>query len=54
MNNINTCDAVRSLCFRILVADDQMIKIIGKMINDENLLNNYTLKRQLDYILLNW
>jgi hypothetical protein len=54
MNNIKTCDVVHSLCFRILSEDDQMIKIIDKMINDEKLLDNYTLKRQLDYIFLNW
>jgi hypothetical protein len=46
MNHIKTYDVFRLSCFRILSVDDQMA-------NNETLLDNYTFKRQLDYIFSN-
>jgi hypothetical protein len=42
------------LCFHVPAADDQTIKQLNKMIDDEKLLTNYTIKRVLDYIHLQW
>jgi hypothetical protein len=45
---------LRSLCFGIPTADDQMIKILQKMIDDEKFLINYTIKRIANHVYLQW
>jgi hypothetical protein len=47
-------DHLRSLCFRVQAADDQTIKTLQKTIHDEKLLINYTIKRVVDNIYLQW
>jgi hypothetical protein len=47
-------DHLRSLCFGVPTADDQMIKTLRKTIDDEKLLINYTIKRVGDDIYLQW
>ncbi|CAF3042665.1 unnamed protein product [Rotaria sp. Silwood2] len=47
-------DNLRSLCFRVPTADDKIIETLQKMINDNKLLINYTIKRLLDNIYLQW
>jgi len=47
-------DQLRSICFRILAADKNMIQKLQKMINDEKLLTDYTIERALDKIYLQW
>jgi hypothetical protein len=42
------------LCFHVRAADDQTIKQLNKMIDDEKLLIDYTIKRVLDFIYLQW
>jgi hypothetical protein len=44
----------RLLSFHVRAADDQMIEQINKMIADEKLLIDYTIKRVLDFIYLQW
>jgi hypothetical protein len=49
------CNAhLRSLVFRVPAADDQMVKSLHKMINDEKLCIDYSIKRALDDIYLQW
>jgi hypothetical protein len=45
---------LRLLCFPVLAADDQTIKQLNKMIDDEKLLFDYTIKRVLAFIYLQW
>ncbi len=47
-------DHLRSLCFGIPTADDQMIKILQKMIDDKKFLINYTIKRIGNHVYLQW
>ena len=47
-------DDFRSLCFHVTGVDDQMIKTLEKMINDEKLLTNYTIKRIFENIYIQW
>jgi hypothetical protein len=42
------------LCFQIPAADDQTIEQLNKMINKEKLLIDYSIKRVLDFIYLQW
>jgi hypothetical protein len=42
------------LCFHVRAADDQTIKQLNEMINKEKLLIDYTIKRVLDFIYLQW
>jgi hypothetical protein len=42
------------LCFHVPAADDQTIKQLNNMIDDEKLLFDYTIKRVLDFIYLQW
>jgi hypothetical protein len=42
------------LCFHVPAADDQTMKQLNKMIDDEKLLIDYTIKRVLDFIYLQW
>jgi hypothetical protein len=42
------------LCFHVQAADDQMIKQLNKFIDKEKLLIDYTIKRVLDFIYLQW
>jgi hypothetical protein len=48
------CDQLRSLCFRLLAADNNIIETLQKMINDEKLLTDYTIERVIDKIYLQW
>jgi hypothetical protein len=45
---------LRSLCFRVPAIDDQMIQTLEKMMNNEKLLINYTIKRIDEHIYLQW
>ena len=45
---------LRSLCFRVPGTDDQLIESLDKMINDEKLLINYTIKHVYDDLFLRW
>ncbi|CAF2975458.1 unnamed protein product [Rotaria sp. Silwood2] len=45
-------DQLRSIYFQVPAADDVMVKRFKKMIDDEKLLNNYTIKRVVDHIHL--
>jgi hypothetical protein len=45
---------LRSLCFSALAADDNMIKNLEQWINSEKLLLDYTIKRVLNNIYLQW
>jgi hypothetical protein len=47
-------DQLRSLYFGVPTADDQMIKTLQKMIDDEKFLINYTIKRIGDHVYLQW
>jgi hypothetical protein len=47
-------DQLRSICFRILAADNNMIQKLQKMINDEKLLTDYSIERVIDKIYLQW
>jgi hypothetical protein len=42
------------LCFHVSAADDETIKRLNNMIDDEKLLIDYTIKRALDFIYLQW
>ncbi len=42
------------LCFHVPAADDQTIKQLNNMIDDEKLLIDYIIKRVLDFIYLQW
>ena len=44
----------RALCFHIPSADDQILEKFDKMIQSENLLFNYTIKRVCENIYLQW
>jgi len=52
--NHNCNRYLRLLCFHVSAADEQTIKNFEKMINDEKLLVDYSIKRVLDYIYLQW
>ncbi len=56
LNKINQThhEHLRLLCIYITTADDQMIKQLNKMIDDEKLLLDYTIHRQLYNIYLKW
>ncbi|CAF3926851.1 unnamed protein product, partial [Rotaria sp. Silwood1] len=45
---------LRSLCFCVPTAEDETIKILKTMINDEELLINYRIKRERDKIYRQW
>jgi hypothetical protein len=45
---------LRSLCFHVPAVDDRMIRTLEKMMNDEKLLINYTIKRVDEHIYLQW
>jgi hypothetical protein len=47
-------DHLRSLCFGVPAADDQMIKTLQKTIDDEKFLINYTIKHIDDHVYLQW
>jgi hypothetical protein len=53
INNQNN-EYLRLLCFRAPVADDKMIRKLEKMINEKKLLSDYTIKRVLNNIYLQW
>jgi hypothetical protein len=42
------------LCFRVPVADDEMVRKLEKMINSEKLIRDFTIERILDDIYLQW
>ncbi len=42
------------LCFPVRAANDQTIQQFKRMIDNEKLLFDYTIKRELDYIYLQW
>ncbi len=44
----------RLLCFCVLQADDLMLENLEKMINAENLLVDFKIKRMMDNIYLQW
>jgi hypothetical protein len=46
--------SLRSLCFCIPMADDEMIKKIQKIIDLEKLIHDYKIKRVCDQIYLQW
>jgi len=52
--NNNHYEYLRLLCIYITTADDQMIKRLKKMIDDEKLLLDYTIHRELYNIYLKW
>jgi hypothetical protein len=52
IGNFDYC--LRSLCFRIPTADDQMVQKLEKFIDYEKLLVDYTIKRICDNIHLQW
>jgi hypothetical protein len=45
---------LQELCFYVRAADDQTIKRLKKIIDDEKLLIDYTITRVLDFIYLQW
>jgi len=45
---------LRLLCFRVIAADDQIIEKLNKMIHFEKFILDYTIKRVLDDIYLQW
>jgi len=51
---IKSNDNLRLLSFRVPAADDEMIKTLEQMINSEKLLFEYTIKRILGNIYLQW
>jgi hypothetical protein len=52
--NLKSNAYLRLLCFHIRTADDEVIKKLEQIIHDENLLIDYTIKRELDDIYLKW
>jgi hypothetical protein len=52
--NTKSNHQLRLLCFSISAADDQMIKTLQTMIRSEKLLLDYTIKRILNNIYLEW
>ncbi|CAF1278614.1 unnamed protein product [Rotaria sp. Silwood1] len=52
LNKINK--DLRLLCIYVSKADDNMIKRLNKMIDNEKLLSNYTIHHELDNIYLQW
>jgi len=47
-------DYLRSLCFQIPAADDRLIQNLKQMIHSEKLLVDYTIRRELETIYLQW
>ncbi|CAF2845316.1 unnamed protein product [Rotaria sp. Silwood2] len=45
---------LRLLCIYVSKADDNMIKSLNKIIDNEKLLSNYTIHHELDNIYLQW
>ena len=45
---------LRLLCIYITTADEQIIKQLKKMIDDEKLLSDYTIHRELYHVYLKW
>ncbi len=45
---------LRLLSFHVRQADNQMLKQLNKMIDDEKLLTDYSIKRVGDEIFLQW
>ncbi len=43
-----------SLGFRFKFADENFIETLKEIINDENLTINYTIKRELDNVYIEW
>jgi len=52
--NDDSNDYLRSLCFQIPAADDQLIQNLKQMIHSEKLLVDYTIRRELETIYLQW
>jgi hypothetical protein len=52
--NFEQNEYLRLLCFRVEAADDQTIKNLQKMIDDEKLLVDYSMKRVRENIYLQW
>ena len=52
LNKINK--DLRLLCIYFSKADDNMIKRLSTMIDNEKLLSNYTIHRELNNIYLQW
>lgn len=50
----NDLSYIRSFCFHIPVADDQMTENLKQIIEYEKLLNKFTIKRILDNIYIQW
>jgi hypothetical protein len=51
---IHCNDHLRSLCFRVPAADDHLVQTLQKLIDDEKLWIDYTIKRVFDQIYLQW
>jgi len=49
-NNSN----LRSLCFRFQYADEYFIQALKEIISGENLMFNYSIKRELDNVYIEW
>jgi len=45
---------LRSMCFSVPIADDKIVQQLEEMINIENLLLDFTIKRVMDKIYLQW
>ncbi|CAF4881318.1 unnamed protein product [Rotaria sp. Silwood2] len=45
---------LRLLCFYVAAADDEMVQKLEKMINIENLLVDFIVKRVMNEIYLQW
>jgi hypothetical protein len=55
MKIMNKCNhQLGLLCFRVPVADDEMVRKLEKMINSEKLIRDFTIERILDDIYLQW
>jgi hypothetical protein len=52
--NHDCIEHLRLLCFRVLAADDEIIKKLDKMIHSKKFIFNYTIKRVCDNIYLQW
>ncbi len=52
--NYDSNDYLRSLCFQIPAADDQLIQNLKRMINSEKLLVDYTIRREFETIYFQW
>jgi hypothetical protein len=53
INNDNNQN-LRTLCFYLPTADNQIVQKLEQIINSNKLLRRYTIKRELGYIYLQW